>query len=518
MFRASRFSLTLFGTVGIFILTIGSMTFNRPGIALAEDAPAAPIPSATSSTDTLQDFLTGYTGGTVPLEDYTGEIREFTLEIHEVETEIAPGVTTTQWAFGSPGEEPSVPGPEIRVTEGDLVRITLRNTHTQPHSFHPHGIISVAQEMDGVSATSHQILPGEAFTYEFVAANPGTHAYHCHIQTYTHLDMGMYGAIIVEPKDDTLKVWDREYSLTLDEWDSRQDALAAKHVSEPNYFLINGKAAPHNDKYEVPEGEVALFRMTNVGYQPHSLHLHGMSFLVVTKDGFNLPQPYQADTLPILPGERYDLLIKGRDGAFPFHDHIVSNVTNDGVYPGGMLTVILGGEAERVTDSPLSVYAGREAKPGKFEVAANHSHDNHSQDTPSHDTGAAHDHADASAHVTPVSEDVTTEPRAEAVEGEVLEGEVAVDITEFAFEMPELRIKRGTTVTWTNRDAALHTVTEGLPGADPKGRAFDSSLEAEGVPMMLNQGESWSYTFDEPGEYDYYCLPHPFMTAKVTVE
>jgi nitrite reductase (NO-forming) len=66
-----------------------------------------------------------------------------------------------------------------------------------------------------------------------------------------------------------------------------------------------------------------------------------------------------------------------------------------------------------------------------------------------------------------------------------------------------LTVPVGTTVTWTNDDSAMHTVT-----------AVDGSFDSG----FFDNGESWSYTFDEPGEYEYYCLPHPWMRAKVVVE
>ncbi len=440
--------------------------------------------SNVSREELISKFTDGYVGGTIPLENSTGEVKEFILEVRDIETEIAPGVIVPQWAFGFPGEEASVPGPEIRVTEGDIVRITLRNTHTEPHTIHSHGIVSLAQQMDGVKATSHQLLPGEEYTYEFVASTAGTHAYHCHVQTYKHLDMGMYGPLIIEPKDKSQIIWDREYNLTLDEWDANQDPLAAKHEPNPGYFLINGKAAPLTSTYEIPEGELGLLRITSVGYAPHSLHIHGTSFLVIAKDGSNLPQPYQGDTLPIMPGERYDLLVKGRDGDFPFHDHMVNNVTNDGVYPGGMFTIITGGEEKKVTDSPLSAYANREAKPSKI--------------------GGESD-SEGAASKSNIPE-------------EVFEGEVTISIKDFSFEYPLVKVKAGTTVTWVNEDVTLHSVTEGIPSGDPTKRLFDSSKEADGSPILLNPDESFSYTFTEVGEFDYYCLPHPYMTAKVVVQ
>ena len=214
---------------------------------------------ANGSDVVIERFLSSFTGSTVPLHEATGEIKEFTLEIHEVESEIAPGVVVTQWAYGLAGQPATVPGPELRVKEGDLIRITLRNTHHQPHTIHLHGITTLAQQMDGVPHTSHQVLPGGSYTYEFVAGEPGTHAYHCHVQTYLHMDMGMYGALIIEPRDDT-HVWDKDVTLILDEWDSHQDPEALMHQSNPNYYLVNGKAFPNIPPIHIQEGEVARIR------------------------------------------------------------------------------------------------------------------------------------------------------------------------------------------------------------------------------------------------------------------
>jgi manganese oxidase len=496
-------TLARWGLVGSLIAVSGFARLpERESLGFATEVVTRPVPTTTEHVSSSHDssshdaavhsFLNTPSSGTVPLEEATGEVKEFTLEIHKITAELAPDVAVEQWAFALPGEAPSVPGPELRVTEGDLVRVTMKNTHDQPHSLHLHGITSLAQGMDGVPHTSHQVLPGEAYTYEFVATEPGTHAYHCHVQTYLHMDMGMYGALIVEPREE--RVADRDYTLILDEWDSEQDPLAAVHAPENNYFLINGKAFPSVEPLEIPEGEVARVRMINMGYEPHAMHLHGMNFLVVAKDGYDLPQPYRADTLPIFPGERYDLLVKGRDGDFPFHDHIVKSVTNGGVYPGGMHTMVVGSEA-RIANPDAVVTKLASVTPAP--VATPSGHLNH--------TG--HDHA---AHApTP-----TTPTEA----GAVLDGEVTVRVTQFAFDTPVLRVKKGTTVTWINDDVAPHTVTEGTPGADPATRAFDSSEEAKGTPKMMNQGDTWTTTFDEVGEYDYYCLPHPFMTAKVIVE
>jgi plastocyanin len=80
--------------------------------------------------------------------------------------------------------------------------------------------------------------------------------------------------------------------------------------------------------------------------------------------------------------------------------------------------------------------------------------------------------------------------------------------TEF-YVPPEITISAGTTVTWTNDDSTIHTVTEGTPGGAGATPAFDSSIIAPGA--------TWENTFDTAGEFDYYCSLHPFMTGKVIV-
>jgi manganese oxidase len=473
---ASLAVITLF-VIGAAIALIagGSGAAAGSGAASASPSHAAAeqvvLPAGARHAAIVDGFLSAYTGGTVPLDDATGEVREFTLEVHQIMTEIAPGVEVEQWAFGFPGEEPSVPGPEIRVQEGDLVRITLDNTHAQPHTLHFHGIISVAQMHDGVPHVSLQVMPGQSHTYEFVAANPGTHAYHCHVDTFTHHDYGMYGALIIEPKDERV-VWDRDYTLILDEWDSRQTSSHAVHDPEYDYFLINGLAFPSVPDLEIGEDEVALLRFINMGYEPHAMHLHGSNFLVTHKDGYALDAPYQADTLLVAPGERYHVLLKGRDGAFPFHDHMLQFVLNAGVYPGGMHLMVTSG-------------VERDAH-GVVVEAAHDEHGGHAQ--------------------APAREDLP------------LLGDTEMDIVDFAFEQPVIRIAAGSTVTWTNRDEAPHTVTSGRPGDAPDGRAFDSTGMADGGMQMMMQGDSWSHTFDEPGEYEYFCLPHVNMVATIIVE
>jgi FtsP/CotA-like multicopper oxidase with cupredoxin domain len=114
-------------------------------------------------------------------------LREFTLVASDQQTkEVSPGVFYNVWMFNG-----TIPGPTIRATEADLVRITLINNGTKFHSIHFHGIHK--PEMDGVF---EGIAPGGKFTYEFTAEPFGVFPYHCHMQPLEeHITHGLYGGI-----------------------------------------------------------------------------------------------------------------------------------------------------------------------------------------------------------------------------------------------------------------------------------------------------------------------------------
>jgi FtsP/CotA-like multicopper oxidase with cupredoxin domain len=264
-------------------------------------------------------------------------VKHFYLWIEEKEHEILKGVKVPVWTFNG-----TLPGPEIRVKEGDKVAVHFRNTGSQPHSIHFHGQLGLSQEMDGVPATSKAIKPNEEFVYEFTATSTGTMMYHCHVATYHHLDMGMYGALIVEPKDEK-KTWDKEYTLILDDWAvGNMDPFTNVTHREYNYFTVNGKSFPESVPIEGKVGEKVKIRFINLGYRTFSIHSHGYGGLITHLDGFPVPQPYQRDVFTIAPGERTDVLITVREGAYPWHDHNLENVLNNGEYLGGASFLVIG--------------------------------------------------------------------------------------------------------------------------------------------------------------------------------
>jgi len=119
-------------------------------------------------------------------------LRSFEIVAQDKEIEIVPGVFFPAWTYNG-----RVPGPTLRATEGERLRIVFRNESSHPHTMHFHGIHSA--RMDGVPGAG-EVLPGGEFAYEFDALPFGCHLYHCHsLPLKRHIHKGMYGAFIIDP-------------------------------------------------------------------------------------------------------------------------------------------------------------------------------------------------------------------------------------------------------------------------------------------------------------------------------
>ena len=160
-----------------------------------------------------------------------GQTHEFTFVVHDSSSDTIPLYTANGNAsdinvfaitFKENADDPQkVPGPEIRVREGDTVILTIVNLNQLSHTLHLHGDPGkVAWEDDGVDyMTQFPIEQGEEYTYTFADLEPGTFWYHCHVDGSHHIDFGMYGAFIVEEREPSLS-FDRDYVVMLDEWDN----------------------------------------------------------------------------------------------------------------------------------------------------------------------------------------------------------------------------------------------------------------------------------------------------------
>jgi FtsP/CotA-like multicopper oxidase with cupredoxin domain len=109
-----------------------------------------------------------------------------------------------------------------------------------------------------------------------------------------------------------------------------------------NYFLINGKSYPMTDELMIRSGENIRVRLIGAGAMPHFMHLHGHDFWHVAQDGSPLSCPLRLNTIPIFPGTTSDIIIQGTNpGMWHFHDHSDLATTNNGIFPGGMMTMLM---------------------------------------------------------------------------------------------------------------------------------------------------------------------------------
>ncbi|MGB0652120.1 MAG: multicopper oxidase family protein [Thermoplasmatota archaeon] len=335
----------------------------------------------------------------------TIDLRATVLDL--VAKEIYPGFSANMWAFcfkpADPDDEVSAaaieypplggvdtdqeawkgtcstPGPTLRVQQGDRVIVRFENNHVHPHTIHWHGQY-VPWDSDGVpGSTQDSVKPGQSFKYDFIASRAGTLWYHCHVDTQFHVMQGLYGVMIVEPQDERWEPeTDRDMVWTLgtlqrDLVEATPRRVADPHADHqglgscgvtgeqqcqnppvdvtPDVFMINGVSFPNTlDREDTfillePDEKVRL-RILNAGTTIETIHTHGHDMLVTHVDGNPLPPAarYYVDTIPVMPAQRIDVVIEGREGnegVWVVHTHVVDHVVNDGQYPGGMLTKIV---------------------------------------------------------------------------------------------------------------------------------------------------------------------------------
>ncbi len=428
----------------------------------------------------------------VSTEAAGGELREITFWVEEQDWTLHPNVDTPVWAFCAEGDgvEPvwegpcGVPGPTIHVTKGDTVRVTFRNTHAIPHTVHFHGQHPFAADMNGNGILSDAMVvgPNDELTVEWTAEPAGTFIYHCHFDTPTHMEMGMYGVFIVDDPADP-KPADKDFIAVLDEWQAAGAVEAFGNMPAYNFFTINGRSFPLTQPMFADVGERVRVHMVNAGYEFHAMHIHGY-----TPDSWEGVAGWRhavpTDVREIAPGQSVVLDFEAkRAGVWLFHDHVVPRVTADGsqgnfgAYPRGMLSILVVGDeyAAAVPDVAAALLKAAEG------------------DVPTR-------LAFADGNLAPSEPD---EPAAEPEEGAGTDPvepakEPAAAVTSrmaaFAFDA-EIRVAAGTKVTWVNDDSVYHTVT-----------LADGSVDSG----EIRAGQSWSHVFDQPGTYDYYCKPHAY--------
>lgn len=249
------------------------------------------------------------------------------------------------WGFNG-----SVPGPAIEIAQGDRVRIIVKNELPEPTSVHWHGL-EVPNDQDGVGGlTQPPIMPGQTFTYEFDVHQAGTFMYHSSFNEKKQVGMGLGGFFIVHPSGGARRV-DRDYAIMLQEWHFLPGNEYVDVTStDPNWFTMNGKAAPSTDVLTAKVGEKVRLRFANLSnMHAHPIHLHGVTWRVTGTEGGPIPEPAQwpGNTVNVAPGTIRDVEFTfPHPGYWHMHCHKLHHVVNAhapvpmGVMPMGGMTML----------------------------------------------------------------------------------------------------------------------------------------------------------------------------------
>jgi manganese oxidase len=234
-------------------------------------------------------------------------VREYELTAEDTEVEVAPGVMYPAWAYNG-----QVPGPTLRATEGDRLRVVFKNQGVHPHTIHFHGFHPA--NMDGVF---EQVGPGQEFVYEFDAEPFGCHLYHCHTMPLKkHIEKGLYGAFIVDPKEGRPEA--DEMVMIMNGFDTNFDA-------SNEVYAVNTVAFHHQrHPLKIRKGELVRIYVVNVLEFDfiNSFHTHA-NFFDYYPTGTKLEPSEFTDTKVFGQGERGIMEFSYHfPGRFMFHAHV----------------------------------------------------------------------------------------------------------------------------------------------------------------------------------------------------
>jgi FtsP/CotA-like multicopper oxidase with cupredoxin domain len=240
-----------------------------------------------------------------PQPQARGRVVEYELVAHDRDVEVAPRVFFPAWTYNG-----TVPGPVIRATEDDLLRVRFVNAGSHPHTIHFHGVHRA--NMDGVFEV---VDVGATFTYEFPARPPGMHLYHCHATPLKkHIHKGLYGAFIIDPARPRRPA--QELVMVMNGFDTDGDG-------ENNFYTVNGRTF-YYARYPIrvrrsQTVRICLANLTEFDLI-NSFHLHGDFFRYYptgSGDAFEF-----TDTVMLMQGQRGIIEIDfANTGRFMFHAH-----------------------------------------------------------------------------------------------------------------------------------------------------------------------------------------------------
>ncbi len=274
-------------------------------------------------------MLTDWDTGTVSTLPDGRTLRTFEVTAEDKEIEIAPGIMFPAWTYNG-----RVPGPSLRATEGERLKIVFRNQGSHPHSMHFHGIH--AARMDGVPGAG-LIGPGEEFVYEFDAKPFGCHLYHCHaLPLKRHIQKGMYGAFVIDPdpaRHPEHEAVARSRLLGTPENAGWQEFVMVMNAFDTNFdggnevYAVNTVAHAYAKKpiRVLKDKPVRIYLVNVVEFDPiNSFHLHANFFDYYNQGTTLTPTLRTVDLITQCQAERGILEFHFKEheaGLYMFHPH-----------------------------------------------------------------------------------------------------------------------------------------------------------------------------------------------------
>jgi nitrite reductase (NO-forming) len=432
-----------------------------------------------------------------PLQLQQPKTHEYTLIAQDTTLLIAPGVRVDAWTYNG-----TIPGPTLTATEGDRVIIHFINKTPLPHTVHLHG--DHPSEQDGVF---EQIPANGTYTYDFIAKPAGALMYHCHVSpVMQHVRMGLYGAFIVYPTKPLPPA--REYVLVDGEYDTHNQLNPL-----PEYYMFNGYAEQYmTHPLPARTNETVRIYLVDLGLSPaYGIHIHGTLFKAYPSGIWENTPPLGVQSWELASGNAAILEAKWPwPGKFTFHFHGIPEERGAMGY-------------FNVTNAPANAVDGKDVAITKSismidwqaNLTKSLQKENPNGNVTATSTATENDNNNKAMsgmeeHHRQMPSSSSSQPSSNTNKVSILKG--ATTLGDKAFLPNPLKIKVGTTVTWTNDDNNLHTVTSGAPSAANAGEAFDSGLTA-----LIMPAKTYSHKFTNAGEFSYFCRVHPTMIGKLVV-
>ena len=403
----------------------------------------------------------------------------FTIFAEDTTIEIAPGTRVEAWTYNG-----TIPGPTLRATEGDRVIINFINNGKLPHTMHFHGDHN--EKNDGVF---QEVLPGESYTYDFIAEPAGAFMYHCHVMPVSeHIRNGLYGAFIVDPKEGLEPA--REYVRVQGEYD-----LEDQETWTPDYVFFNGYADQYwNNPLPAKTGELVRLYYIDMGaIAAFGFHIHGTIFDTIIS-GLWENEPIKTQTWEVSPGNAAIFEAKWKEsGRYLFHLHGV---------PEEKGTMAYFDVRDASDDAVDGVDVARTKSIDMWEWQKQVAIDLQKPDANAEITKTSTSSSGHGQHDTSVSINIDESQIIETNLCDVETGS-AVPSSNKSYYPKINQAKPGDVVTWTNKDISVHTITS-------NDDLFDSG--------MMMPGDTFEQTFEDVGLYEYYCMLHPWMTGTVVIK